>query len=135
MCCCEPRVHRSSSAICRAQHRTQSHGPGTETEESRTAIISNIFAYEVVLLCFALSKVKKVYNCIQVIFDIRNCLLESCHTYLCPSVIFTGGMDGVVDTEVFLPPADGTSWEVDWKIKKPLGEEGGRWCRRCCQVS
>jgi len=51
-------------------------------------IISNLFAYEVVLFCSALSGVEKVYNCIQVVFGIRNHLLGSCPTYLCPSVTF-----------------------------------------------
>lgn len=133
MCFCEPGVHLGSSPICRARHRQQSHGPGTETEESQMEIISNVFTYEVVLLCFALSKVEKVYNCIQVVFGIRNCLLQSCPAYLCLLLIFTGGRDGVVDAEVFLPPAVGTSWEMGWKTKWPLGDVGDRWCHRCCQ--
>lgn len=73
-----------------------------------------------VRLCFALSKVDKVYNCIQVVSGIRNYLLRSCPSYLCPLLAFTGGRDGAADTDVFLPPAEVTSWEPDWNIKKYL---------------
>lgn len=131
---CELGVHLSSSPICRALHKKQSHVLGTGTAESQTEITTNIFAYEVVQLCFALSKVENIYK-VHPGSTWHEKLSAAELPYLpLLLVYFYRVVDGVTDTEVLLHPAEVTSWEVGWKIKKPLGDVGGRWCHQRCQV-
>lgn len=59
-----------------------------------------------ILFCFALSKVEKVYRFIQVVFRIRNFLLQSCPHLLLPFIYFYRRKDGVIDMDFFLPSAD-----------------------------